>query len=68
MQATVQRWQDGAGSVVLDDGRSLPCGPQALEGSGLLWLRTGQRVSIELDGQSVRRVWIPGLGSAPEPS
>ncbi len=61
MQATVQRWHEGSGSVVLDDGRSLGYGPPALDGSGLLLLRPGQRVSIELDGETVRRVWIPGI-------
>ncbi|MEI2732678.1 MAG: hypothetical protein V9G08_11890 [Dermatophilaceae bacterium] len=61
MQATVQRWHEGSGSVVLDDGRVLDCGSRALDGSGLRLVRPGQRVSIELDGDAVRRMWIPGI-------
>ncbi len=55
---------NGGGSALLDDGRAVDFGPEALVGSGLRMLRIGQRVSIELDEPARRatRVWIVGIG------
>ena len=64
MQATVSFF-DGStrsGRVLLDDGRELPFDAAALEGTGLLRLRAGQRVrlevSVEAPAPQVRRVQI----------
>jgi 2-phospho-L-lactate guanylyltransferase len=52
MQATVVTFDadQGNGSVVLDDGTSLPFSASAFEGSGLRFLRPGQRVSVVVAG------------------
>lgn len=67
MQATVGSWQDGSGSLVLDDGRVLRYAADALADSGLRLLRRGQRVGVEVDGDRVRRIWIHGVGPARTP-
>lgn len=66
MQATVRDWCDGSGRLVLDDGRTLAYAADALAGSPLRLLRRGQRVSVEVDGDQVRRVWIEGLEAWPK--
>lgn len=65
VQATIHRPpDDGAGSALLDDGVEVSVPLEAVVGSGLLHLRAGQRVSIELDdtGRTATRVWIVGIG------
>ncbi len=65
VQATIHRvpGADG-GSALLDDGREVTLPIESLVDSGLLHLRTGQRVSLELDetGRTATRVWIVGIG------
>lgn len=61
MQATVSAFDDAsrAGTVLLDDGRELPFSGAALLGTGLRFLRPGQRVSLDLrDGTRIERVQI----------
>lgn len=65
VQATIHRSpDDGPGSALLDDGVEVRVPPAALASSGLLHLRVGQRVSIELDatGLVATRVWVVGIG------
>ena len=66
MQASVHRFDDetGAGSVLLDDGREVPFGGAVFAASALRHLRSGQRVSVELDegGAELSRLWIVGIG------
>lgn len=71
MQATVHSYDEstGAGEVILDDGRVLSFGPNALAGSGLRLLRVGQRLTIATDEvgaeeehPQVHRVWLVGIG------
>lgn len=53
----------GAGSVLLDDGLELGFSAEAFESGGLLLLRLGQRVSLDLDEDgTVTRVFIRGVG------
>jgi len=51
MQATVSRFHTDtrSGAVILDDGAELPFEQDALNGTGLRFLRPGQRVRIDLD-------------------
>lgn len=61
MQATVSAFDDAtrSGTVLLDDGRQLPFDGEALLGTGLRFLRPGQRVSLDLgDGMQIHRVQI----------
>jgi 2-phospho-L-lactate guanylyltransferase len=53
MQATVSFFDERtrSGRVLLDDGRELPFDASALEGTGLLLLRTGQRVRLDTSGR-----------------
>ncbi|WP_308279525.1 2-phospho-L-lactate guanylyltransferase [Phycicoccus mangrovi] len=65
VQATIHRVPDETGgSALLDDGREVEVPIAALVDSGLLHLRSGQRVSIELDadGLVATRAWIVGIG------
>ncbi|QIM20409.1 2-phospho-L-lactate guanylyltransferase [Phycicoccus sp. HDW14] len=65
VQATIHRVPgDEGGSALLDDGRVVAVPVAALVDSGLLHLRVGQRVSLELDdaGTAATRVWIVGIG------
>jgi cold shock CspA family protein len=64
MQASVHKYDDksGSGSVLLDDGLEVPFDGSVLDGSGLRLLRPGQRVSIEMSGSAVTRLWIVGIG------
>lgn len=64
MQASVHTFEEGHGSVLLDDGREVPFDEAAWSGSGLRHLRPGQRVSVTLaaDDRAVTRLWIVGIG------
>ncbi|MEP6759954.1 MAG: hypothetical protein ABJA93_01130 [Sporichthyaceae bacterium] len=52
MQATVRNYDAAtrSGSVLLDDGTELPYDGHALTGSSVRFLRSGQRVRIEVAG------------------
>ncbi len=52
MQATVRSFDPAtrSGSVLLDDGTELPYDGPALLGSSVRFLRSGQRVRIEVTG------------------
>ena len=52
MQATVRSYDSGdkSGSVLLDDGTEIRYDGQALVGSHVRFLRSGQRVRVELAG------------------
>ena len=52
MQATVASYDTAtySGSLLLDDGVEVPFGPEAIAGSGLRFLRAGQRVRLETTG------------------
>lgn len=65
VQASIHRIEpDGSGSALLDDGVEVTVPPGAAAASGLLHLRVGQRVSVELDddGHVATRVWVVGIG------
>ena len=75
MQATVHRFDpdSSAGQVLLDSGVIVPFTADVFAASGLLQLRLGQRLSIELnstttkdesgsDQRHVGRLWIVGIG------
>jgi 2-phospho-L-lactate guanylyltransferase len=55
---------DGGGTALLDDGTQIAFTAERLAESGLLHVRPGQRVSVELDerGSTATRVWIVGIG------
>ncbi len=52
VQATVRSYDPAtrSGSVLLDDGTEIPYDDRALAGSGVRFLRSGQRVRIEVAG------------------
>ena len=64
MQATVSFFDEStrSGRLLLDDGLELPFDAPALEDTGLLLLRAGQRVRLDTSGRppelQVRRVQI----------
>ncbi len=64
MQASVHGFdeQTGSGSVLLDDGVERWFDGKVFVQSGLRHLRVGQRVSVEIAGESVTRLWIVGIG------
>ncbi len=64
MQATVHRFDADAcaGSVLRDDGIEIPFDADALAGSGLRLLRSGQRVTVELDADRITALRIIGIG------
>ena len=64
MQANVHQYhpEDRSGSVLLDDGREIPFDASAFDASGLRHVRPGQRVSIEMSGTELTRLWIVGIG------
>jgi cold shock CspA family protein len=64
VQATVHRFDEasGTGSVITDDGLVLRFDLPAFLRSGLRRLRTGQRLSVERDGDTVAEMW---LGTVP---
>lgn len=54
MQGVIKAYDpaSGDGLVVADDDRTVyPLAPEALEGSVFRWLRQGQRVVFDLDGE-----------------
>ncbi|BDM71990.1 hypothetical protein AB0G35_30685 [Streptomyces sp. NPDC021749] len=57
MQATAYTYdpQTRSGSVLLDDGTPLPFDAAAFDAGGLLLLRPGQRVRIEVTGEDDAR-------------
>jgi cold shock CspA family protein len=54
VQASVHSFdpQTGDGSVLLDDGRRVPFDASVFARSGLRRLRSGQRVTVELSGET----------------
>ncbi|GGB39754.1 hypothetical protein GCM10011492_33200 [Flexivirga endophytica] len=64
MQATIHTFDEdaGAGTVLTDNGRVLEVDHATFAKSSLRHLRVGQRVSIEVDGDGVSRLWIEGIG------
>ncbi|MGG2458935.1 hypothetical protein ACO0M4_03755 [Streptomyces sp. RGM 3693] len=64
MQATAYTYDETtrSGSVLLDDGTPLPFDAAAFDAGGLLLLRPGQRVRIEVTGESdARRIVLVTL-------
>ncbi|MGX2994290.1 hypothetical protein JNUCC64_08310 [Streptomyces sp. JNUCC 64] len=57
MQATAYTYDPDtrSGSVLLDDGTPVPFGAGAFDAGGLLLLRPGQRVRIEVTGEGASR-------------
>lgn len=64
MQASVHAFDEltGSGTVLLDDGRARSFAPEVFFVSGLRHLRVGQRLTVELTGDAVTRLWIVGIG------
>lgn len=51
MQATVESWDSATGAVVcLDDGTRVRCPAEAVTAGGWRLLRSGQRVTLVVDG------------------
>lgn len=63
MQATVFSQATDGVVLVTDAGRRLQAPSSAFAGSGLIHVRPGQRLSVEVgaDGQ-VSRAWVVGIG------
>lgn len=60
VQATVRDWTEGVGgSALLDSGRALVLSPECLQDSTFRFLRSGQRVAVELREDVVVRVDLP---------
>jgi 2-phospho-L-lactate guanylyltransferase len=57
--ATVRDWGEGGGSAYRDDGSVLQLPSDALRGSGLRFVRTGQRVRVAVDPQRTARLSLP---------
>jgi hypothetical protein len=63
VQASIHTFaEDGSGSALLDDGQVVSWPGTVFADSALRHVRVGQRVSIELDGTAVTRLWIVGIG------
>jgi cold shock CspA family protein len=64
VQASVHGFdeQTGFGSVLLDNGVERGFDRDVFLASGLRHLRVGQRVSVDLSGDVVTRLWIVGIG------
>ncbi|MFW5474519.1 hypothetical protein ACOCJ5_14520 [Knoellia sp. CPCC 206450] len=63
MQASIHTFaEDGSGSALLDDGRLVTWPGEVFAGSALRHVRPGQRVSVEVVGIEVSRLWIVGIG------
>lgn len=63
MQASIHTFaEDGSGSALLDDGRLVSWPAAVFAGSSLRHLRPGQRVSVEVEGSDVTRLWVVGIG------
>lgn len=61
MQATVRDWDPSAGgSAFLDDGTVMILPLECLQDSVFRFLRLGQRIELEVRGQQVVRVGLPG--------
>lgn len=65
MQATVYRFdpQTRSGAVLLDDGIELPFTGEALAGTRLRFLRSGQRVSVTVESDQVTSLQILTLSA-----
>jgi 2-phospho-L-lactate guanylyltransferase len=57
--ATVRDWGEGGGSAYRDDGSVLRLPADALAGSGIRFLRTGQRVRVAGDPAGAARLSLP---------
>ena len=57
MQGTVKEFSEEtrSGSVILDDGTTIPLPAAAFSKSGLLKLQFGQRVRFEVEGEGAER-------------
>jgi 2-phospho-L-lactate guanylyltransferase len=64
MQASIHSFDElsGYGSVLLDDGRQFGFNGDVFGRSALRHLRVGQRVSVEVNGEEVTRLWMVGVG------
>ena len=63
MQASVHTFSpDGSGSALLDDGQLVSWPGEVFAHSALRHVRVGQRVSVDLEGEQVTRLWIVGIG------
>ncbi|MEO6020442.1 MAG: hypothetical protein ABIP45_09375 [Knoellia sp.] len=63
MQASIHTFsEDGSGSALLDDGQVVSWPGEVFAHSALRHVRVGQRVSVDLDGTAVTRLWIVGIG------
>jgi cold shock CspA family protein len=60
MQATVATYdaETRSGSVFLDDGTRMPFDASALQGTGLRFLRPGQRVRLDGPPGTIERIQI----------
>ncbi|HSA53227.1 MAG TPA: hypothetical protein VLH10_24325 [Yinghuangia sp.] len=60
MQGTVHTFdaETGSGTVLLDDGAALPFPASAFADSGLRFLRPGQRVRIDVEGEGPARAVV----------
>jgi hypothetical protein len=66
VQGTVFTFEeDGSGTVLLDDGQSVPFEPEAFAASGLRFLRPGQRVRLTTDASG--RVTAVTILTLPDP-
>jgi 2-phospho-L-lactate guanylyltransferase len=65
MQATVHRFdpETRSGSVLRDDGVELPFAAPAFEASGLLALRVGQRLTVDVVDDLIVAIRIVGIGA-----
>lgn len=63
MQASVHEFDPvtAAGSVLLDDGRRLPFSPEAFSHSRLRLLRPGQRITIDVQDDTIVAMRIVGV-------
>ena len=62
MQGTIATFDEGSGSLLLDDGSTLAFGAAAFAASGLRLLRPGQRVRVERSPEGdVTLVTLPTL-------
>lgn len=70
MQATAYTYDPAtrSGSVLLDDGTPVPFGAAAFDAGGLLLLRPGQRVRIEVVEENTGSDGSGGQGAGGEPA
>ncbi|MBC9956717.1 cold-shock protein [Yimella sp. cx-51] len=64
MQGTVHTFDaaTGSGTVLTDNGREITFGSAAFAASGLIHVRPGQRISLEMGATGITRIWIDGIG------